>query len=133
MKVLQVRKKPSVVTHMDKMLAHTLCIVGSLFGLTVVAMLLIGMVIGSCNFGLMLPLCLLYAGIGTSITGLIVRVPALVYSPLVAFLVAVYMLMVLTNGGRVAPEWNLYFGFSFLLMMVIPGHLMYKKAAAYAC
>lgn len=55
------------------MLAHTWCIVGSLFGLTVVAMLLIGMVIGSCNFGLMLPLCLLYAGIGTSITGLIVR------------------------------------------------------------
>lgn len=58
------------------MLAHTWCIVGSLFGLTVVAMLLIGMVIGSCNFGLMLPLCLLYAGIGTSITGLIVRVTA---------------------------------------------------------
>ena len=83
--------------------------------------------------GLMLPLCLLYAGIGTSITGLIVRVPALVYSPLVAFLVAVYMLMVLTNGGRVAPEWNLYFGFPFLLMMVIPGHLLNKKAAAYAC
>lgn len=133
MKVLQVRKKPSVVTHIDKMLAHTWCIVGSLFGLTVVAMLLIGMVIGSCNFGLMLPLCLLYAGIGTSITGLIVRVPTLVYSPLVAFLVAVYMLMVLTNGGRVAPEWNLYFGFSFLLMMVIPGHLLNKKAAAYAC
>ena len=53
--------------------------------------------------------------------------------PLVAFLVAVYMLMVLTNGGRVAPEWNLYFGFSFLLMMVIPGHLLNKKAAAYAC
>lgn len=41
--------------------------------------------------------------------------------------------MVLTNGGRVAPEWNLYFGFSFLLMMVIPGHLLNKKAAAYAC
>lgn len=41
--------------------------------------------------------------------------------------------MVLTNGGRVAPEWNLYFGFPFLLMMVIPGHLLNKKAAAYAC
>ena len=79
------------------------------------------------------PVVLLYAGIGTSITGLIVRVPALVYSPLVAFVVAVYMLMILTNGGSVAPEWNLYFGFSFLLMMVIPGHLLNKKAAAYAC
>lgn len=133
MKILQARKKPSVVTHMDKMIAHTWSIVGSLFGLTVVVMILIGLVTGSCHFGLMLPLCLLYAGIGTSITGLIVRVPALVYSPLVAFVVAVYMLMILTNGGSVAPEWNLYFGFSFLLMMVIPGHLLNKKAAAYAC
>ena len=45
MKVLQVRKKPSVVTHMDKMLAHTWCIEGSLYGLTDMVMLLIGMVI----------------------------------------------------------------------------------------
>lgn len=49
MKILQARKKPSVVTHMDKMIAHTWCIVGSLFGLTVVVMILIGLVIGSCH------------------------------------------------------------------------------------
>lgn len=128
-KLKNAKQKPQVVTYMDKAINNTWSIVGSLFALTAVAILLIGYTVGFkfVDFALMLPLCLLYAGIGTSLTGVITNIPILIYTPIVAFIVAIYMLMALTMGETATASWHLYFGISFLVMMVIPGHVLNKK------
>lgn len=124
LKLKNSRHKPSVITYMDKAVDNTWTVVGSLFALSVVAILLTGVWIGVINFGLMLPLSLLYAGIGISITGVITKFQWLIYSPLPAFVLAIYMLAALVTEGKIAVTWHLWFGFSFLIMMVIPGHIL---------
>ena len=47
----------------------------------------------SVNFILMLPLSLLYCGLGVSINGIILREKWMIYSPVVAFVLVIYMLM----------------------------------------
>ena len=59
LKLKNSRHKPSVITYMDKAVDNTWTVVGSLFALSVVAILLTGVWIGVINFGLMLPLSLL--------------------------------------------------------------------------
>ncbi len=122
-------QKPAVVTYMEKAIHNTWAVIGSLFGLTVAALLLIGFLRGLIfDFGLMLPLSLIYCSIGTSITGVILKDRALTYLPLVAFLVAVYMLVALVARQDITPMWHLWFGLSFLFIMIIPGHLLNKKS-----
>lgn len=72
----------------------------------------------------MLPLSLLYASIGIAITGIITNFRLMVYTPLVAFAVAIYMLVSMVANIAAADWWNLLFGISFLVMMIIPGHLL---------
>ena len=82
----------------------------------------------SVNFILMLPLSLLYCGLGVSINGIILREKWMIYSPVVAFVLVIYMLMSLINHGPVTVLWYLYFGLSFVVMMIIPGHILNNKA-----
>lgn len=125
---IEANQKPAVVTYMDQAINNTWRIVGSLFTLTAIAIPVIGYPLGACHFILMLPLCLLYAGIGTSITGIITKSRVLIYTPLLAFAVAIYMLITLLTDGEVSAVWHLYFGASFFVMMVIPGHLLNRKS-----
>ena len=122
------KNKPHVVTYMDK--AISIWFVPSvLFLLTVLAIVALGWYMGCFEFVLMLPLSLLYAGIGSSITGVIINMRALIYTPLlVAFIVGVYMLVELLAGSEPTAYWHLYFGMSFVLMMIIPGHLINSKS-----
>lgn len=90
------KDKPHVVTYMDKAIANTWLVIGALFSLTVVAIIVLGLCVGLINFTLMLPLSLIYAGIGTSITGIIMNEKVLVYTPLLSFLIAIYMLLALS-------------------------------------
>ena len=98
---------------MDKAIANTWSVIGSMFLLTIIAIILFGFHTGICSFTLMLPLSLLYAGIGTSITGVITNMKVLVYTPLLAFFIGLYML---------------YFGIAFLFMMIIPGHIINRNS-----
>lgn len=52
----------------------------------------------------------------------------MIYTPLVAFIAAIYMLISLIPGSFISNWWNLLFGASFLIMMIIPGHLLNHKA-----
>lgn len=123
------KEKPKVITYTDKAVANTWIVLGTLFGLTFLTILLLGFSIGSANFILMLPLSLLYAGIGTSITGVLTQSRILVYSPLPGFITSIYMLIELTVNNELAhPFWDLCFGISFLIMMVIPGHIINRQA-----
>ena len=127
LKWMEKRSKPQVVTHIDKAIGSVWFIVGWMFLLSVVAILAAGYVIGSCNLSLMLPLSLLYAGIGISITGVMLDFRLMVYTPILAFLGAIYMLVSLVAGSPSADWWNLLFGASFVAMMVIPGHVQNLK------
>ena len=50
------------------------------------------------------------------------------WSPLVGFCFAIYMLMAYTLHQSVTIDWYLYFGLSFVVMMVLPGHYLNRKA-----
>ena len=121
------RSKPQVVTHIDKAIGSVWSIVGWMFLLTVAAILVAGSIIGSYNLSLMLPLSLLYAGIGISITGVMLDFRLMIYTPILAFMSAVYMLVSLVAGCPSADWWNLLFGASFVIMMIIPGHVQNLK------
>lgn len=118
------KERPPVVTYMDKAIANTWSVIGAMFMLTIIAIIVFGFYIGFCNFALMLPLSLLYAGIGTAITGVIMNVKVLIYAPLMAFFVGIYMLAVLVSTNEATVFWHLYFGVAFIFMMIIPGHVI---------
>ena len=109
------RNSPTVVTYTDSMVNKVWQVVGTLFSLTVLVMLALSLLVGKCDFMLMLPLCLLYASIGTAITGLVIREKC-------------YMLMNYTINNSIDIRWNLYFGLSFVIMMIIPGHVLNNKS-----
>lgn len=121
------RTEVRVVTHIDRAINSVWGILGQLFFLTVIGIVIFGCFTGNCNFALMLPLSLLYAGIGIAITGIIADFKPMIYTPLVAFAIAIYMLVSMVAGIAVADWWNLLFGVSFLVMMIIPGHLLNHK------
>lgn len=118
------KERPPVVTYMDKAIANTWSVIGAMFMLTIIAIIVFGFYIGFCNFALMLPLSLLYAGIGTAITGVIMNVKVLIYAPLMAFFVGIYMLAVLVSANEPTVFWHLYFGIAIVFMMIVPGHVI---------
>ncbi len=122
------RNTPTVITYTDSMVNKVWQVMGASFSLTMLVILALSFIVGKCDFILMLPLCLLYASIGTAITGLVIREKCLLYPPLVGFVLAIYMLMSYTINNSAAILWNLYFGLSFVVMMIIPGHILNNKS-----
>ena len=122
------RNTPTVITYTDSMVNKVWQVMGASFSLTMLVILALSFIVGKCDFMLMLPLCLLYASIGTAITGLVIREKCLLYTPLVGFVLAIYMLMSYTINNSAAILWNLYFGLSFVVMMIIPGHILNNKS-----
>lgn len=121
--------EPAVVTYTDKTISSVWQVFGCMFGLTFVLIAAFCVLYEqSVNFILMLPLSLLYCGLGVSINGIILREKWMIYFPVVAFVLVIYMLMSLINHGPVTVLWYLYFGLSFVVMMIIPGHILNNKA-----
>lgn len=122
------RGKELVVTYTDKTIKKVWQVFGYMFSLTFISIALFGGMYEHVDFILMLPLSLLYCGLGISIHGIIIREKWMIYSPVVAFVLVVYMLMAMINNVMPTVWWYLYFGFSFVLMMIIPGHILNHKA-----
>lgn len=121
------RKRPYVVTYIDDMLQNVWRVIGAMFGLTIVAITGIGLGIGIIDFSIMMPLSIIYAGIGTSITGLIIKEKWFIWTPLAGLVAATYMLVAPHTGAHTDNLWNLLFGLSFLIFMVIPAHIVRHK------
>lgn len=128
MRWMERKNESAVITYADRAIMQVWLVIGSLFILTVLVMFALSFYYGGVDFSLMLPLSLLYAGIGVSITGVIIRSRLVTWSPLVAFCFAIYMLMAFTIHRAVTIDWYLYFGLSFVVMMVVPGHYINRKA-----
>ena len=123
------KRRPAVVTYMDGVLFGVWRIVGALFFLTVIVLCAMACVYGVADFSLMLPLGLLYICFGTSVTGIVIKEPWLVCMPLVGFVAAVGMLVSYgLPAGGFRLYWGLWFGLSCLVMMVVPGHIINRKA-----
>jgi len=129
--ILSLKKdKPKVITYTDRMICDTWKVVGSLFLLTTILIFAIGfLLLDICNFSIMMPLSIIYAAIGTSITGIVIKDRYLTICPLFCFIFSIYMLMGMVVSDVLFPNyWNLLCGISFLIMMVIPGLLLNKKS-----
>ena len=126
--IKQRNQKESVVSYTDRALGSVWKVVGMLFVLSVLVLFALLFFTGKTNGVVMQPLSLVYAGIGTSITGILLKEKSLVYTPCVAFALAVYMLNVYAVGGAYDVSWQLYFGGAFLCMMVVPGHILNAKS-----
>jgi len=125
----QKQKPPRVITYTDKVISQVWQVMGCMFILTFLTTGAVEIIFAShVDFILMLPLSLIYAGLGVSITGIIVQERWMTYTPLVAFVVAIYMLTMFTLDGKITILWYLYFGLSFVFMMIIPGHIVNHKA-----
>ena len=125
----QRQRPPKVVTYTDKVISQVWQVMGWMF---IVTFLTIGIIEFSfaryIDFILMLPLSLIYCGIGVSITGIIIQERWMTYTPQIAFIIAIYMLTMLIIGEKATTLWYLYFGLSFVFMMIIPGHIVNNKA-----
>lgn len=125
----QRQRPPKVVTYTDKVISKIWQVMGWMF---IVTFLTIGIIEFSfaryIDFILMLPLSLIYCGIGVSITGIIIQERWMTYTPQIAFIIAIYMLTMLMIGEKATTLWYLYFGLSFVFMMIIPGHIVNNKA-----
>lgn len=121
------KNRPDVISYTGKMIIQTWRIIGSLFGITFIVLSLSVFFMNYVDFGLMMPLSLIYACIGTAITGLVIKEKSLVFTPIVGFVIAIYMLIALVQNQQMELIWNLYLGISFFIMMVIPIHILNKK------
>ena len=124
------KEKPQVITYTDKAINQVWRVLGYMFVLTVVVFFTLTYLFQTSLTIICMPLSLLYIGIGVSITGIILQERCMIYPPLLAFTIAFYMLGVL-GSPNITPNWiwwNLYFGIAIIVMQVIPGHILNRKA-----
>lgn len=128
MAYLNRNNRQDVITYSDKVLSQVWKVVGWMFFITVFVVGVLSYKFGYSCWPVMLPLSLIYCGIGSSITGVIIREPVAAYTPLAAFAFAIYMLVSYSLTKLILLDWYLYYAISFVLMMVIPGHVINQKA-----
>lgn len=125
----QKQHAPRVVTYTDKVISQVWQVMGWMFTFTFITIGIVEQLFMSyADFIIMLPLSLIYCGLGISITGIILQERWMIYSPMVAFILAIYMLTILSMGKSAVLTWYLYFGLAFVFMMIIPGHIVNHKA-----
>lgn len=128
MTVLGHRKHPTVMTYINKVIDHVWYAMGSMFIVTFAVILFISFIHGRYNsLDLMMPLSAIYVGIGVSITGIIIQNRWIAYLPFVGIAFGLYMLTALYLDIHPTVSWHLIFGLSFIIMMVIPGHILKRK------
>ena len=127
-RIIQNKRKPSVVTYMDRSIANLWKVINALLVVTVLTILIMGIFMKVFILIPMLPLALLYVGIGIACMGVIMNEKSMTYFPLISFVISIYMLISLLMNGSFSLEWNLLGGLSFLLMLVVPGHILNYKS-----
>ena len=120
------RYKPELVTYLDKSIEAVWKVMGIMSFLSYLIIVAISFFkpVSSLTFAVMMPLVLLFTGMGVSITGILIRNKTLIYTPGVALVMAIIMLAGFVNDWVMTNRWYLLFGAAFLIMMVIPGYMM---------
>lgn len=122
-------EKPETTSYIDRMLTNTWKVVLMLMVLSLVVIVCSGLGDGTINMMLMLPLALIFVCTGTLITGLTIGEGGIVGMATIAFVMPVLLLSAMVAGDQYLPVWNLAGGFSFLLSLVIPGHIINRRSS----
>ncbi|MEG0010854.1 MAG: hypothetical protein RR061_06045 [Muribaculaceae bacterium] len=117
------RTSKQVITYTDKVIDNIWAILGIMSFFAIVVLMITN------TMNIMLPLTLILCGIGTSFTGIVIRDRWLTFLPAISFIIGLYLLGVLVqNKNTIDITWFLIFGACFVIMMIIPGHLLNSKA-----
>lgn len=122
------KEKNNVVTYIDKAITQVWQVTGWLFLLTFGVLIAVGLVYRQINFSYMLPLSLLYCSIASSITGVVIKERWTTVLPLIGVAVALFLLFAYPLDRSLVKYWNLLFGCSIILIMIIPGYILNRKA-----
>ena len=120
------RPHPTVKTYMDKAIGNVWTVIQILITFTFLTLIVMHWFVIFIPYELMMPLCILYVAIGVSIMGSIMNEKVIMLSPTPSAFISIYMLSVLTIG-QPSYGWNLLGGLAFLMMLVIPGHVLNHK------
>lgn len=128
MSIIRKRKSRPVMTYTNKVLNHLWYAIGTMFIVTFAVIFILGIIYNNYrSLDLMMPLSSLYVGIGVSATGIIIQDKVTAYFPLFGIGIGLYLLAALYQGLSLPIPANLLFGLSFVLTMIIPGHVLNKK------
>jgi hypothetical protein len=116
-----------VVTYTDRILNLAWTTVMIAFGLLIAITFIMRASI------LIMPMALILCGFATTFTGIVIRDRWLTYLPVVSFAIGIIMLcqiaLCLAHGLSLQIEWVLIFGACYIVMMIVPGHLLNRKAS----
>lgn len=127
--VHRISKKPEVITYTDSAIASVWKVIGVMFCLTAVSLPIISMLDSGVLSVLMMPMSLFYMGIGTAITGVIIKDKVTTYLPLLGMLIPLYMLNSIMHH-LFFYWWHLLFSLASVIIFVIPGHIINSKRGA---
>ncbi len=117
------KTKMQTVTYTDKVIDNIWSLLGIMFFICMVILVLLN------QMNVMLPLSLILCGIGTSLTGIVIKFKWLIYAPVISFAVGTYLLgAMITNPKIINVSVFVLFGLCFVVMMIIPGHILNYKA-----
>lgn len=121
-------KEKAVVTYNSKAIGTVWKVLGFLFLLTPVTFSVVSIFTQAWYIMTMLmPLSLIYIGIGVSFTGIMLKEKWVTYLPIACMAIPFYLIFsILTNQFYLAHL--LLFSLSFLVIMVLPGMILNKQS-----
>lgn len=127
-KMIENRRLTPVVTYNSKAIASVWKVLGFLFALTPITFtFLTFMGYGLISMVLIMPLTLIYIGIGVSFSGIILHEPLVAYIPIVCMLSPIVMFNVIIANHGMPIVWYFIFLATVFVMMVIPGVILHYK------
>lgn len=122
-------KRSEVKTYTDKMMEQVWTVIGCMFVLTTIVFMVLMFIYhqgGLMSF--LMPLSIIYCGIGVSITGIIIKERWVEFLPILSFVIAFYMFAAFIIKIHPIIPWHLEMSLAFIIASVIPGHILNHKA-----
>jgi len=122
-------KRSDFKTYTDKVVEQVWMVIGSMFILsTIVFMVFMFIYHQGGLMSFMMPLSIIYCGVGISITGIIIKEKWMEFLPILSFVIAFYMFAACCIKICPVIPWHLQMSLAFIIMSVIPGHILNHKA-----
>lgn len=124
--VIKNQKKRKLLSYTDKAIDSIWIVVGCMFALAATTITTYVCIYKAYTlFQIMLPLGLIFISMGTATTGIIIKEIWLILTPIIGFIISIFMLLSLNCATN---YWNLLFGLSLFIMMIIPGYILNNKS-----
>ncbi|MGP1478030.1 MAG: hypothetical protein ACTTJK_11320 [Phocaeicola sp.] len=127
-KLIADRKPQPVVTYNSKAISSVWKVLGFLFALTPITLTILTFLgYDLISMTLMMPLSLIYMGIGVSFSGIILHEPFVAYIPIVCMISPIVMFNIILVNHGVTLGWYFIYLLTVFVMMVIPGIILHYK------